>query len=152
MDDHMKDIRDVEVIIIGGSYAGLSAAMALGRSLRNVLIIDDGLPCNRQTPHSHNFITHDGEKPGEIAEKAKAEVLQYDTVSFLNDTAISGEKGGEGFAVTTRSGKAFHAKKLIFATGIKDTMPDIKGFAECWGISEYPYPWVVSSLNMGISK
>ncbi len=76
----MKDDRSYEVIIVGGSYAGLSAAMALGRSLRNVLIIDSGLPCNRQTPHSHNFITHDGEKPLSIAKKAREEVLNYQSV------------------------------------------------------------------------
>ncbi|ULT24193.1 FAD-dependent oxidoreductase [Sphingobacterium sp. E70] len=68
----MKDDKNFDVIIIGGSYAGLSAAMALGRSLRQVLIIDSGLPCNRQTPHSHNFITHDGEKPSVIAKKRKS--------------------------------------------------------------------------------
>ncbi|WP_317166786.1 hypothetical protein [Spirosoma aureum] len=56
----MTGNTDFDVIIVGGSYAGLSAAMALGRSLRNVLIIDCGLHCNRQTPHSHNFITQDG--------------------------------------------------------------------------------------------
>jgi len=57
-----------EVIIVGGSYSGLSAAMSLGRSLRQVLVIDSGLPCNRQTPHSHNFITQDGEVPAVIGE------------------------------------------------------------------------------------
>ena len=67
----MTDSKNFDVIIVGGSYAGLSAAMALGRSLRSVLIIDSGLPCNRQTPHSHNFITQDGEKPSVIAEKSK---------------------------------------------------------------------------------
>ena len=71
----MKSNNGFDVIIVGGSYSGLSAAMALGRSLRNILIIDSGLPCNRQTPHSHNFITHDGEQPAAIAEKAKAQVL-----------------------------------------------------------------------------
>ena len=40
------DNKIFEAIIVGGSYAGLSAAMALGRSLRDVLIIDSGLPCN----------------------------------------------------------------------------------------------------------
>ena len=137
----MKETKDFEVIIIGGSYAGLSAAMALGRSLRRVLIIDGGLPCNRQTPHAHNFITHDGEKPREIAKTAKGEVLKYETVSFLEDTAIAGEKAGDRFTIVTRSGKVFHAKNLIFATGIKDTMPDIKGFAECWGISVVHCPY-----------
>lgn len=56
----MKTTNVFDVIIIGGSYAGLSAAMALGRSLRKVLVIDAGNPCNKQTPHSHNFILHDG--------------------------------------------------------------------------------------------
>jgi thioredoxin reductase len=46
---------DFDVIIIGGSYAGLSAALTLARATRNVLVIDAGKPCNRQTPHSHNF-------------------------------------------------------------------------------------------------
>jgi thioredoxin reductase len=137
----MTGITDFDVIIIGGSYAGLSAAMALGRSLRSVLIIDGGLPCNRQTPHSHNFITHDGKEPGVITKTAKADVLKYDTVSFLDDTAVSAEKSGEQFSVLTRSGKEFHAKKLIVATGIKDTMPDIKGFAACWGISVVHCPY-----------
>lgn len=137
----MDDSKNFEVIIVGGSYAGLSAAMALGRSLRKVLIIDNGLPCNRQTPHSHNFITQDGEKPGVIAEKAKAQVLKYDTVQFLQDVAISGTKTENGFLVTTHSGKEFLAKKLIFATGINDIMPNIKGFSECWGISVVHCPY-----------
>src|SRR5699024_5435270 len=97
----MTDHKNFEVIIIGGSYAGLSAAMALGRSLRKVLIIDSGLPCNRQAPHSHNFITHDGKTPGEIAAKAKAQVLKYETVQFLNGLAVSGKKTATGFEITT---------------------------------------------------
>ena len=137
----MKDNKAPEVIILGGSYAGLSAAMALGRSLRNVLIIDSGLPCNRQTPHSHNFLTQDGEKPGEIARKAKEQVLAYPTVSWLEDTAVKGEKTPRGFLITTASGQSFTAKKLILATGIKDILPDMKGFAECWGISVVHCPY-----------
>jgi thioredoxin reductase len=137
----MKNKNNFDVIIIGGSYAGLSAAMALGRSLRNVLIIDSGLPCNRQTPHSHNFITQDGEKPNVIAEKAKAQVLNYDTIKFYNGTAVSGSKIENGFVITTQTEEKFTAKKLIFATGIKDIMPDIKEFQACWGISVIHCPY-----------
>ena len=137
----MTDKKHFDVIIIGGSYAGLSAAMSLGRSLRNVLIIDSGLPCNRQTPHSHNFITHDGEKPGAIAEEAKAQVLKYNTVNFLNGLAVSGNKTESGFTITTQNNEEFTGKKLIFATGIKDIMPGIKGFAACWGISIVHCPY-----------
>jgi len=137
----MNKERNFEVIIIGGSYAGLSAALSLGRALRQVLVIDSGLPCNRQTAHSHNFITHDGEKPDVIAQKAKNQVLKYNTVQFLSDLAVSGAKNDNGFSITTQTGQAFTAKKLIFATGIKDILPDIKGFSECWGITVIHCPY-----------
>src|SRR5690606_26609566 len=137
----MANNKHFDVIIIGGSYAGLSAAMALGRALRNVLIIDGGSPCNRQTPHSHNFITQDGEKPHIIAEKARTQVLQYPTIKFITGIAHSGFKTEFGFTITTKANETFEAKKLIFATGLKDNMPDIKGFSECWGISVIHCPY-----------
>ena len=58
----------VDCLIVGGSYAGLSAALTLGRSLRKTIVIDEGLPCNRFAPHSQNFLTHDGSRPSDIAE------------------------------------------------------------------------------------
>ncbi len=133
--------KKFDVIIIGGSYAGLSSAMALGRSLRNILIIDSGSPCNRQTPHSHNFITQDGVPPSEIAAKAKEQVLKYKTVDFIEDVALSAEKIKNSFSVSTKSGEKFTARKVVFATGVKDMIPKIEGFAECWGISMIHCPY-----------
>jgi thioredoxin reductase len=130
-----------DVIIIGGSYAGLSAAMTLGRSLRQVLIIDANMPCNKQTPYSHNFITHDGERPAEIALKAKAEVSTYLTVSTIDDRATSANKLPNGYEVQVNSGKKFKGRKIIFATGIKDALPSISGFSECWGITVIHCPY-----------
>jgi thioredoxin reductase len=133
--------KHFEVIIVGGSYSGLSAAMTLGRSLRQVLVIDSGLPCNRQTPHSHNFITHDGEKPAVISALAKAQVDFYDTVQFYNGLAISAVKTQNGFEIKTDSGEIFTARKILFATGVKDLMPNIDGLSECWGISVLHCPY-----------
>jgi len=130
-----------DVIIIGGSYAGLSAAMALGRSLRNVLIIDSGKPCNRQAPHSHNFITHDGKTPKEISDLAKTQVLEYKTVKFQNGVVVKMEKNVNSFIIKTDNGDTFYAKKIILASGVKDIMPNIPGFAECWGISVIHCPY-----------
>jgi len=137
----MTDNKNFDVIIIGGSYAGLSAGMALGRALRNILIIDSGKPCNIQTPHSHNFITQDGKTPKEISTLAKQQVEKYETVKFYNGLAISGAKTENSFEITTQTNDKFTSKKLIFATGVKDIMPDIKGFAECWGISVIHCPY-----------
>ncbi|MEC3880391.1 NAD(P)/FAD-dependent oxidoreductase [Parapedobacter sp. 10938] len=137
----MERANYFDVVIVGGSYAGLSAAMALGRSLRNVLVIDSGLPCNRQTPHSHNFITQDGETPLAISKKAREQVMRYPTVHFLDGVALSGVKTVEGFAITTKSGDTSMGRKLILATGIEDQLPDIKGFDQCWGISVVHCPY-----------
>ncbi|MBI0397170.1 NAD(P)/FAD-dependent oxidoreductase [Cyclobacterium marinum] len=137
----MTQIEHFEVIIIGGSYAGLSAGMALGRSLRKVLIIDAGKPCNWQTPHSHNFLTQDGSTPKEITEIAKDQVAKYDTVRFYEGLAVGSKKVDNGFDITTNRGDTFHTNKLILATGIKDLMPKTDGFSECWGITVVHCPY-----------
>ncbi len=130
-----------DVIIIGGSYAGLSAALTLGRSLRQTLIIDSNTPCNQQTPHSHNFLTQDGKTPKEISALAKQQVRQYKTVHWYEGLAVSGKKVDNLFEVNTRKGDIFYCKKMILATGINDEMPDIKGFSDCWGISVIHCPY-----------
>lgn len=133
--------KNFDVIIIGGSFAGLSAAMALGRAVREVLVIDSGKPCNKQTPHSHNFITQDGATPAAISALAKEQVRAYPTVYFEDDlvTNVSGENND--FAVYTAQEKEYHAKKILFATGVKDLMPSLPGFADCWGISVIHCPY-----------
>lgn len=137
----MTDKKQLDVIIIGGSYSGLAAAMALGRALRQVLVIDSGLPCNRQTPYSHNFLTQDGQTPKDIATLARQQVQQYNTVKFFNGLATKGRKIKNGFEIETATGESFQSTKLIFATGIKDIMPPIDGFSECWGISVLHCPY-----------
>lgn len=139
--DFMNNHKYFDVIIIGGSYSGLAAAMALGRALRKVLVIDSGLPCNRQTPYSHNFLTQDGKTPQEIAILAKQQVSKYDTVRFFSGLATKVHQTENGFEVQTATGAFFTAAKLVFATGIKDIMPNIKGLAECWGISVLHCPY-----------
>ena len=130
-----------DVIIIGGSYAGLAAGMALGRALRQVLIIDDGNPCNLQTPHSHNFITQDGKTPQEISVLATQQVQLYDTVKFFHGHARKGIKAKTGFEIQVASGESFRSKRVIFATGIRDILPDIHGLAACWGVSVLHCPF-----------
>lgn len=137
----MENKNKFDVIIIGGSYSVLAATMALGRALRKVLIIDSGKPCNKQTPHSHNFITQDGKTPAEISALAKEQVLHYKTIEFHIGLATKGIKTANGFEIKTEAGETFTTKKLLFATGIKDIMPNIEGFSECWGISILHCPY-----------
>lgn len=137
----MNELINTEVVIIGGSYAGLSAALALGRALRQVVVLDSGQPCNRQTPHSHNFLTRDGSTPATLAAVARAEVLAYPTVQLLADTAVAASGADGHFTITTAGGTVLQARKLLFATGIRDLLPALPGFAECWGISAIHCPY-----------
>jgi thioredoxin reductase len=131
----MEDYSFFDFIIIGGSYAELSSGMALDRAFKKVLIVDSSHPCNIQTMHSHNFLTQDGKTPTEIATLAREQVLHYDTVQFHEGFAIIANQINEGFEVCMLSEAVFKGRKLIFATGVKDIMPQLNGFSACWGKS-----------------
>jgi thioredoxin reductase len=137
----MDKKTDFDVVIVGGSYAGLSAAMSLGRALWNVAVIDSGKPCNAQTPHSHNFLTQDGQTPAAITALARQQVLAYPTVKLIDDLVVDAMGEQNDFTVETRANGRFTTKKLLFSTGIKDLLPEIPGFAACWGISVIHCPF-----------
>ena len=134
-------IEPFDVAIIGGSIAGLSAALTLGRSLRRVVVIDSETPCNRTSPFSHNFITHDGDTPAEIVRQARAQIAAYENVMFLKDLAVDAKYGGDIFQVVTQSGSVIRATRVLLCTGLTDLLPDITGFQDCWGISILHCPY-----------
>lgn len=129
-----------DVIIIGGSFAGLSAAMQLGRARRKVLLIDAGLPRNRFADASHGFLGQDGKAPAEIVREASRQVLAYPTVEILHREALSATADGDGFLVVHAGGEA-RGRRLILATGVVDNLPDIKGLKERWGATVLHCPY-----------
>lgn len=138
--------RNFDVVVVGGSFAGLSAAMSLARAMKTVMIVDRGTPCNRFTPFSHNFITHDGKAPADIAEEARKDVCKYPTVYMEKGEVLFIEQAEDGFQVHFRAEvlgdeEIFSAKKILLATGLEDVLPPIEGFADCWGktILHCPY-------------
>lgn len=130
-----------EAIIVGGSYAGLAAALTLGRSRRRVLVLDAGQPCNRQTPHAHNFLTRDGESPNRLRSLAREQLSHYPTVQLLAGTAVAAAAEPGGFRLGTAEGGQYATRKLLLATGLHDELPPLPGFAECWGISVLHCPY-----------
>lgn len=139
--EHMKDYYILDAIIIGGSYSGLSAALAMGRSLRKILVLDNGLPCNRQTPETHNFLTHDGKRPQLIREEAARQVLAYPSVRLYPGKAVQADAREDHFRIVTQKDEYFYAYKLLLATGLEDLLPAIPGFAPCWGVSILHCPY-----------
>jgi thioredoxin reductase len=129
-----------EVIIIGGSYAGLAAALQLGRARRTALVLDAGQRRNRFVAHSHGFLGHDGAPPGDIWAKGKAEVLAYRTIEWRDEAVTELGGASNGFAVRTSAGD-YQARRLIIATGVVDEPPTIPGVAERWGKSIFHCPY-----------
>jgi thioredoxin reductase len=130
-----------DVIVIGGTYSGLSAALALGRFSRNILILDQDLPANRFSKNTQNFLTQDGSDRKELVFTTKKQILKYPGINYLTDFAINGERTEDGFLIKTEKGDFFTSKKLIFATGVQDVLPEIQGFKECWGTSVIHCPY-----------
>ncbi|MDH0092924.1 NAD(P)/FAD-dependent oxidoreductase [Achromobacter mucicolens] len=122
-----------DVIIIGGSFAGLSAAMQLARARRQVLLVDAARPRNRYAAHAHGFLGQDGAAPQEIVANARAQLARYPTVSFLDGEAIQALAQDDGFAVVMAGGEQVRGARLILATGMRDELPPLPGLQARWG-------------------
>lgn len=121
-----------DVIVVGGSYAGLSAALQLARARRRLLVIDAGLRRNRYAQHSHGFLTQDGSLAAGIAEQGRQQLLAYPHVSWAQQAAVSARIDGEHFRIALADGATVSARRLILATGVTDALPPIAGLAERW--------------------
>ncbi len=132
---------EFDVIVIGGSYAGLSAALQLARARRHIVVIDAGVRRNRFAHASHGFLGQDGRPPDAIAADARAQLLAYPTVSWVDGMAARAEAAGRGFAIATESGESMTARRLVLATGIVDDLPAVEGLAERWGTSVFHCPY-----------
>jgi thioredoxin reductase len=145
-----EEAMQTDVIIVGGSYAGMAAALQLLRARRTVVVIDAGLRRNRFANHSHGFLTQDGADPADIAAIAKAQLLRYPTLTWVDNLAefARGSKGA--FTVPTVGNGSFHGRRLLFAIGVSDTLPEIEGLAARWGRSVFHCPYCHGyELNQG---
>lgn len=130
-----------DVIVIGGSYAGMAAALQLVRAHKSVLIIDAGERRNRFASYSHGFLGQDGVESGKIAEQARCQLETYPTLSWLEDKAVSVSGKMDGFTVTTANSKFHHGRRILLAIGVADQLPPVAGLAERWGKAVFHCPY-----------
>ncbi|MEO5755849.1 MAG: NAD(P)/FAD-dependent oxidoreductase [Mesorhizobium sp.] len=143
-----------DLAVVGGSFAGLSAAVQAARARRDVLVIDAGQPRNRFAEHSHGFLGQDGRSPGAILDDARKQLLAYPTAKVVNARVNMAAAAGDGFEVTTDSGETFSAARLVLATGVRDILPEVPGLTELWGKSvlhcPYCHGYEVSGGPLGV--
>ena len=159
------DVDAIDVVVIGGGPAGLSAALALGRSRRSVVVVDAGRPRNRVSPHMHGVLGFDGRPPADYLAAGRSDLAAYD-VTFVSATATSAGRADEGgvFEVGLDDGSTLRTRRVLVASGLTDELPAIDGVRERWGndVLHCPYchGWevrdqaiaVISSGPMGVHQ
>jgi len=143
----------VDVAVIGGGAAGLSAAVVLARARRSVLVIDAGSPRNAPADGVHSFLTRDGIPPAELVEIGRQEVASYGGL-VVHGRAEAARRTTDGFEVTLDHGGRVAARRLLVTTGLIDELPDVPGVREGWGhdVLHCPYchGWEIRDRPVGI--
>lgn len=128
-------------VIVGGGPAGLSAALLLGRSRRDVLVLDSGEYRNAPSPASHSFLTRDGIPPAELRRIAREQLAAYPGVRIDNGHAVSASGRAGAFTLELEGGKTIEARTVVFANGVRDELPSLEGLPAIWGRSAFHCPY-----------
>lgn len=123
---------EVDVAVVGGGAAGLAAAVALGRSLRSVVVVDAGEPRNAPAAHAHNVLGREGIGPLDLLAAGREEARGYG-VRFVADRVVTADREGSGFRLGLLGGSVVRARRLLLATGLVDELPDVPGLRRLWG-------------------
>ena len=141
-----------DVVIVGGGPAGLSAALALGRARRHVLLCDAGPRRNAAATHLHNFVTRDGTPPAEFRRIGREQLARYRNVE-LRDEAVTAIRGARGAFDVVLAGETVRARAILCCTGMIDELPPLPGLAALWGTSVFICPychgWEVQDRRFG---
>nr|WP_111300603.1 NAD(P)/FAD-dependent oxidoreductase [Paracoccus saliphilus] len=130
-----------DTIIIGGSHAGMSAALQLLRARRQVLVIDAGAPRNRFSDRAHSVLGADGMDRATLMAESRRQIERYPTLTWVEGSAVDVQGVLDDFRVTTDDCATHRGRRLLFATGVVDSLPDVEGLAERWGTGVFHCPY-----------
>jgi len=143
-----------DVIVVGGSFAGLAAALYLGRARRSACVLDTGQPRNRYAAASHGFFAQDGSDPKTLLATMRHQISAYPTVHFINEAAVEATREADSIKVALSGGSTIEGARLLLAFGISDILPNIPGLPERWGKSvlhcPYCHGYEVSGQRLGV--
>ena len=130
----------LDVLVVGGGPAGLSAALLLGRCLRSVTVFDSGQPRNAASRALHGYLTRDGTSPAEFLKIGRDQLAPYETVRFQAGKVERVERRDGRFFALLESGERIISRMLLIATGLVDELPPIENFRRFYGVSAHNCP------------
>jgi thioredoxin reductase (NADPH) len=130
-----------DAIIVGGGFAGLQAAIQLGRySAHRVLVIDAGSGRSNLCRTYHNILGWpDGVSGDEIRARGRRQA-ETAGVEFISDKVVKADKYEQLFLLTGERGRQYESKTLLLATGVMDRFPELPGLVPTLGKSVYVCP------------
>lgn len=141
-----------ECAIVGAGAAGLSAALVLGRARRKTIVIDNDNPSNRASPVIGGLLGFDQRPPDELYATGRQELSAYPSVEYRRGEVLRGEPVDRGFLLDV-DGKEIRAKRVLLATGMSYSPPQLPGVAELWGTSVFHCPfchgWEMRDRKLG---
>jgi thioredoxin reductase len=141
-----------DVVIVGGGPGGLSAALALGRARKRVLLCDSGPRRNAAAVHIHNFVTRDGTPPDEFRGIGREQLKRYTSLE-ARDARVESVTGARGAFRVQLSSELVEARRVLLCTGMVDEILPIPGFRELWGRAVFQCPychgWEVQDQRWG---
>lgn len=132
----MSALQVVDALIVGGGPAGLSAALAFARQNQTAIVFDSGRYRNNAADFMHLIPGLDHIAPNVFRDTARTQIAErYDTIrmQLWTDLVTAKQIDGGIFEVVDGAGTSWQGKKMILATGVEDVLPDIPGYADCWG-------------------
>lgn len=129
-----------DVVVVGGGPTGLSAALALGRARKRVLLSDGGPRRNAAAVHIHNFVTRDGTPPGEFRRIGREQLATYPNVE-ARDARIDAVAGSKGAFRVEIAGETVEARRILLCAGMVDEMVPLEGFRALWGHAIFQCPY-----------
>ena len=141
-DKPLSDMSELlDVIIVGGGPAGLSAALVLGRCRRRTILFDAGHPRNEASRAMHGYLSRDGISPAEFLKIGREQLGKYDTIEIRSAKVTGVERGDCRFTVKIDNGEQFSSRMLLLATGLVDELPKVEGFRQFYGVTAHNCPY-----------
>ena len=130
----------LDVVVIGGGPAGLSAALVLGRCRRRVVVCDAGRPRNAAARALHGYLTRDGLPPSELLRLGREELGPYG-VELRHVTVTDVVRAADGFDIQLATAERLSARTVLIASGMRDHLPAVEGLEECYGTTVHHCPY-----------
>lgn len=132
-------MRAARVGIIGGSYAGLAAALMLRRHRRSVLVFDGGPPRNIAAQTVHGYLGLPAVSAAELHKIAHRQVLDVDG-QICAEWVTGVDRRDGNFQLQSAAGESWLVERLLLATGVQDAYPNIDNFEAFYGRSVFSCP------------